>query len=120
MDRSLSAKMNKVLEMKALIKQMEDKLKPMIEEVKSAVLAEGTKDDKGNWVLENGKTKALVTTSIRVDDVAVTYLKNAGRGDLVKVKEYTTADLLRQIMGEEEITREGLATYSYSLKVTEK
>lgn len=120
MDRSVSAKMNKVLEMKTLMKKMEDKLKPMIEELKEIVLAEGTRDDKGNWILENGKSKALVTTTLKVSDSAIPYLRDAGRADLIKVKEYTTADMLKQIMGEEDMTTNALASYTYSLRVTEK
>lgn len=120
MNRSTSAKMNKVLEMKTLIKKMEDKLKPMIEELKKIVLVEGTRDDKGNWILENGKSKALVTTTLKVSDSAVPYLKDACREDLIKVKEYTTVDMLKQIMGEEDMTTNALASYTYSLRVTEK
>ena len=120
MDRSVSAKMKVLIEMKTLMKKMEDKLKPMIEELKEIVLAEGTRDDKGNWILENGKSKALVTTTLKVSDSAIPYLRDAGRTDLIKVKEYTTADMLKQIMGEEDMTTNALASYTYSLRVTEK
>ena len=119
MTSTLSAKLNKIFKMKQLLKQMEDELKPMIEEIKQIAL-QGARADDGNWHLENGVTRACVSTTIRVQESAVEYLQKMGRDDLISVKPYVKVDALAQVMGEEEMTTKGLATYTYALKVTEK
>jgi hypothetical protein len=121
MNKSISTKMNKIRELKEISKKIKKQIEPLIEEVKDYVLHNGEKDDNGNWVLVNGKNKALVTTTIKVDSKeACDYLRLAKRDDLIIIKESTTSNLLSQIMGEEDMTKNGLASYNYSLRVTPK
>lgn len=120
-DRQLSTKVNKAFKIKSLIKGLEAELKPLLDEIKDEVIHENRKDDKGNFVYESGSgIRTCITTTIKVSDLAVPYLKEKKRDDLIITKEYTTADKLGQVMGEEAMTREGLASYIYSVRLTEK
>ncbi len=116
----VSTKLQKVLEMKTLIKELESELKPLIEDVKSAVLQEGMQDKQGNWILEDSSNRAMVVSSIRVSDLAVPYLEHIKRPDLIATKSLTTFDLLLRAIPESLMIKEGLASYLYTLRVNPK
>ena len=91
----------------------------MKEEIKDVAQKEGVKDEKGNYVLENGVGRAVITTVIKIDNEhAVPYLKALNRTDLIKTVETTTAEQLKQIMGEEDIATNGLGSYTYACRLT--
>lgn len=107
------------LKIQALIKPLEEKLKVLKESIKDAAQSEGVRDDKGNYILENGVGRACVTSVLKIQqETAVPYLKSIDRVDLVKVVETTTAEQLKQIMGEEDITSNGYGTYTFSCRLT--
>ena len=119
MSNETKKKVAKALEIQALIKPLEEKLKALKEEIKDVAQKEGVKDEKGNYVLENGVGRAVITTVIKIDNEhAVPYLKALNRTDLIKTVETTTAEQLKQIMGEEDIATNGLGSYTYACRLT--
>lgn len=119
MTSAISAKLNKIYKLKQELKALEDSLKPMVDDLK-AIALNTPRDGAGNWVIENDTVRACVSTTIKVSDTAVDFLQGLGRDDLISVKPYVTRDALAQVMGEEEMTTQGLASYTYVMKVTEK
>ncbi|MEI6080100.1 MAG: hypothetical protein WCQ53_05665 [bacterium] len=119
MTSALSAKLNRIFKMKQEIKALEDELKPLVEEIK-AIALQSPRGEDGLWRLENGTAKAQVSATVKVLDTAIEYLQGLGRGDLVSSKPYVKFDALAQVIGEEDMIKNSLASYAYVLRVTEK
>lgn len=103
------------------IKPLEEKLKELKTALKTEALKNGKKDDKGNYILENGVGKATITSVLKIDnDLAVKHLKSLGRNDLFRVEEVTTVENLKKVLGEEKIVEEGIGGYQFSCRVTPK
>jgi hypothetical protein len=91
-----------------------------VEEIKEITIANGFKNEKGVWVLENGIVKANVSSLIKVKEASVSYLQSIGRDDLIAMNPFTTREDLSKIMGEEEMLQKELISYIYTLRVNKK
>lgn len=120
MTAQISAKMNKIFKLKQEVKYLETELKPLVEEIKEITIANGFKNEKGVWVLENGIVKANVSSLIKVKEASVSYLQSIGRDDLIAMNPFTTREDLSKIMGEEEMLQKELISYIYTLRVNKK